>query len=97
MDQYFTWEMLATLVGAAAATGILTQFLKGLFSKLPTQWLSYIIALVILLAATAATGGIGADWTVWAIVPLNAVIVSLSANGGWSAVKRVAEGKAKEK
>ena len=71
--------------------------LKGLFSKLPTQWLSYIIALVILLAATAATGGIGADWTVWAIVPLNAVIVSLSANGGWSAVKRVAEGKAKEK
>lgn len=93
MDQFFSWEMLATLAGAAAATGILTQFLKGLFSKLPTQWLSYIIALVILLAATAATGGIGADWTVWAIVPLNAVIVSLSANGAFSAVKRVSGGK----
>lgn len=93
MDQFFNWEMLATLAGAAAATGILTQFLKGLFSKLPTQWLSYIIALVILLAATAATGGIGADWTVWAIVPLNAVIVSLSANGAFSAVKRASGGK----
>ena len=88
MDQFFSWEMLATLAGATAATGILTQFLKGLFSKLPTQWLSYIIALVILLVATAATGGIGADWTVWAIVPLNAVIVSLSANGAFSAVQR---------
>lgn len=88
MDQFFSWEMLATLAGAAAATGILTQFLKGLLPKLPTQWLSYIIALVILLAATAATGGIGADWTVWAIVPLNAVIVSLAANGAFSAVQR---------
>ena len=93
MDQFFSWEMLATLAGAAAATGLLTQFLKGLFSKLPTQWLSYIIALVILLVATAATGGIGADWTVWAIVPLNAVIVSLSANGAFSAVQRAAKKK----
>lgn len=88
MDQFFSWEMLATLAGAAAATGILTQFLKGLLPKLPTQWLSYIIALVILLVATAATGGIGADWTVWAIVPLNAVLVSFSANGAYDALAK---------
>lgn len=87
MDQYFTWEMLATLAGAAAATGILTQFLKGLFKKLPTQWLSYIIALVILLAATAATGGT-TDWTGWAIIPLNAVLVSFSANGAYDALAK---------
>lgn len=88
MEQFFTWETLATLAGASAATAIFTQFLKELFKKLPTQCLSYIIALIILLAATAATGGFSVGWETWAIIPFNAVIVSLSANGGWSAIKR---------
>ena len=87
MDQYFTWEMLATLAGASAATGILTQFTKGLLPKLPTQWLSYVIALIILLVATAATGG-ATDWTGWAIIPLNAVLVSFSANGAYDALTK---------
>ena len=91
MDEFFTWEMLANFAGAAAATGIITQFTKGLFSKLPTQWLSYMIAIAILAAATAATG-CAEDWTGWAIIPLNAVIVSLSANGAFSAIKRVSTG-----
>lgn len=92
MDQFFSWEMLATLAGAAAATGIVTQLLKDALKKMPTQLLSYIIALVILAAATAATGA-AADWTGWAILPLNAVIVSLSANGAFSAVQRAAKKK----
>ena len=40
MDEFFSWQMLATFAGATAATGILTQFLKNLIPKLPTQWLS---------------------------------------------------------
>lgn len=92
MDQFFTWETLATLAGCATATAILTQFLKDLVKKLPTQWLSYIIALVVLVVATAATGG-ATDWTGWAIIPFNSVIVSLSANGAFDAVKRATDGK----
>lgn len=92
MDQFFTWETLATLAGCAAATGIVTQLLKDALKKIPTQLLSYLIALLILAAATAATGS-ASDWTGWAILPLNAVIVSLSANGAFDAVKRVTDGK----
>lgn len=91
MDQFFTWETLATLAGCAAATGIVTQLVKDALKRIPTQLVSYIIALLILTAATAATGS-ASDWTGWAIVPLNAVIVSLSANGAFAAVKRATGG-----
>lgn len=87
MDNFFDWGMLGTFAGAAAATGIVTQAVKGIFQKIPTQIVSYVIAVVILGLATAATGG-ASDWTGWALVPLNAVVVSLSANGGFDAVKR---------
>ena len=88
MDNFFDWGMLGTFAGAAAATGIVTQAVKGIFQKIPTQIVSYVIAVVILGLATAATGG-ASDWTGWVLVPLNAVVVSLSANGGFEAIKRV--------
>jgi len=85
MNEFFTWGMLATLAGCALATGLITQFLKDAI-KIPTQWLSYILAVIILAAATLFTGGVGAG--VWAIIPLNAVIVSTSANGAYAAILR---------
>ena len=87
MDSFFDWTMLGSFAGAAAATGIVTQAVKGIFQKIPTQLVSYIIAVVILGLATAATGG-ASDWTDWALVPLNAVVVSLASNGGFDAIKR---------
>lgn len=30
MNEFFTWELLATYSGACVATGILVEFLKGL-------------------------------------------------------------------
>ena len=89
MDQFFTWELLATFVGAATGTGIITQFVKDVpfLKKLPTQFLSYLVALLILTVATAATGG-ATDWTAWAIIPLNAVLVSFSANGAYDALAK---------
>ena len=94
MDEFFSWQMLATFAGATAATGILTQFLKNLIPRLPTQWLSYLLALVLLCAATAAIGDF-TEWTSWAILPLNAALVSMASNGAFAAVKRAAEGKGK--
>ncbi len=90
MNDYLTWGSLATFAGAAAATGLLTQFLKkaGPLAKLPTQWLSFFIALVIMVAATAASGGWAQTWEVWALVPLNAVMVSLTANGAYAVAAR---------
>lgn len=91
MNDFLTWETLATFAGASAATGLITQALKNTFAKLPTQWLSYIIAVVILIGATAASWGAG--WETWALIPINAVIVSMSANGAYTAAKRIVEGK----
>ena len=85
MNEFFTWGTLATLAGASLAVGLLTQFLKDAI-KIPTQWLSYILAVIILCAATFFTGV--ADVSVWAIIPLNAVIVSTSANGAYAAILR---------
>ena len=94
MNDFTSWETLATFAGCATVTGLLTQFTKGLFSKLPTQWLSYIIAVVIMGLATIFTTGF--SWPTLALIPINAVIVSMSANGGFQAVKRVVEGKKSE-
>lgn len=96
MNEFITWEVLATFAGCTAATGLFTQFLKGIFSKLPTQWLSYLIALVLMLLTTAATQW-GASWSVWALIPINAAIISTSANGTYSVIKRVSDGKSEIK
>ena len=92
MDSFFDWGMLGTFAGAAAATGIVTQAVKGIFQKIPTQLVSYVIAVLVLGLATAATGG-SSDWTGWALVPLNAVVVSLASNGGFDIIKRVQKSK----
>jgi len=89
MSEFFSWELLATFAGAVTGTAILTQFVKDLLSKIPTQIVSYVIALLILGIATAATGGMADGWQAWVLVPFNAVLVSLSANGTYSAITRI--------
>ena len=87
-NSFLSWDILATFAGVAACTGLLTQMLKSVTAKLPTQWLSYIIAVVLLVVTTAATGGWMQPWTVWALVPLNAALVSLASNGAYQALVR---------
>lgn len=87
-QEFFTWTMLATYAGAVMATTLVTQLLKGVgfISKIPTQIFSYVVALVILLAATF----FGGQWT-WpdaALCLLNAVVVSLASNGAYEAMTR---------
>ena len=92
MAEFFTWATLVTFAGAGTATSIITQFLKEPLKKIPTQLVSYFIALVVLLLATAATGS-AADWTGWVIIPFNAIIISMAANGTFSAITRIKTGK----
>jgi len=94
MNEFFTWQTLVTLAGASVAVGLLTQFLKNTI-KIPTQWLSYILSVIILAAATGFTTAWAAPASIWAIIPLNAVIVSTSANGAFAAILRTKNGKPK--
>ena len=91
MNEFFSWGTLATFAGATAATAVVTQFLKSVWTKLPTQILSYILAVVILVPATLFTAGV--DWPALLMVPLNAVVVSLASNGAFDAVNRAKSGK----
>ena len=67
LESFWSWGTLTTFAGATACTGLFTQMLKNIVGKLPTQWLSYIIAVVLLVVTTAATGGWAQPWTVWGI------------------------------
>ena len=85
-NEFFTWTALATVAGATAATGLLTQLVKGLspLAKVPARAISYVIALVLLAAATIITQGV--DWTAIIIVPVNAAVVALAANGAYDGI-----------
>ena len=80
----WTWAYLATIAGATAATLLIAQFMKFPLDrvwKIPTRLLVYLIALTILVVATAFTSGITLNSFLLAV--LNAFIVALSAYGGY--------------
>lgn len=87
MEQFFTWEMLATVAGCTAATAYVTQFLKKIeyLNKINTQLISYIVAVVILIPATYFTGSLSASTAF--MIPFNAIVVAFSANGAYDSVK----------
>ena len=85
MDTFFTWEYLLTFAGCVLATGLITQGLKGVLKKVPAQIISYVVALCIMVVGQLATGAM-TGWDVAALDAINAMVVSLSANGGYDAV-----------
>ena len=93
ITDFFTWETIGTFAGAVTVVVLLTQFLKDIFKRLPTQWLSYFIALTVLALSTAALHGFDLGWQTWLLIPFNAAVVSLAANGGYVAFERLKNGK----
>lgn len=93
MSEFFTWEMLGTYAGCTAAVSIITQFIKSVpgIVKIPTQVVSYVIALVVMLCATGFTSGLTPDGIMLTV--FNAAVVSLASNGTYAAVTRVTETK----
>ena len=83
---FFDWATLLTYACALAATALLTQWLKGVFANIPTQIVSYGIALVVLIAATFFTGALTVESGVLCLI--NAALVSLASNGAYEAVQR---------
>lgn len=81
MENLFTWDVLGTYAGAVAAVGVITQLIKGVpgIVKIPTQIVSYVIALVVMLCAAGFTAGLTAQSIVLTV--FNAAVVSLAANG----------------
>ena len=90
--EFFDWKLLGEYAGAVMAVGILTELTKEIpgIKAIPTQLWSYLLALVTLLLAQAFGGGLTARGAVLTL--FNAAVVSLSANGGYSAAKRMQMG-----
>lgn len=81
MENFLSWDILLTFSGCVAGTVFLTEWVKRLFIKMPTQLTSFLIATLILIVGHVATGTFA-----WIEIPLylvNAAAVSLSANGGF--------------
>lgn len=93
INDFLTWQMLAGFSCMATAVGVLTQFFKGLFDKLPvrvpTRAVSYIFALLLLFGTTYFTGGAGASE--YFLCPVNAVFVSFSSNGAFDFIKSLSD------
>ena len=88
----FTWAYLASIAGATAATLLIVEFMKFPLDrvwKIPTRALVYVIALVILLAATWFTGEM--SWEKAALAALNAFIVAAAAMGAYEVTFRKTE------
>ena len=87
---FFDWTYLATYAGAMVATCLITQLLKGTADKyigMPTQFLAYIVAVVILLLATFFTGALTLSSAVLTL--LNGAIVAAATSGAISGVQRL--------
>ena len=89
MNDFMTWENLATFAGCTTGVAVITQFIKniGALKKLPTQWASYFLAVALLFGATYFTGTLTPAMA--SLIPFNAVVVALAANGAYSAMDRV--------
>ena len=82
--QPVTWEQLATIGGAALATMLIVQLLKLPMDKvwkIPTRIIVFVIAFVVLILATYFTQGL--EWSTALLTIINAVIVALTAMGGY--------------
>ena len=80
----YTWETLATVGGATAATLLIVQYIKAPLDKLwkiPTRVVVWIIAFLILLGAKVFISGFVLDDLL--IIVVNAFVVALAAMGSY--------------
>lgn len=95
--EFFDWSILLSFTGAVLAVAILTQITKGIpgIRKLSTQLWSYVLAVIVLIAAHYFSGDLSVSNA--ALVIINAALVSLAANGGYSAIDKIKQSLTEEK
>lgn len=88
LTQFISWEVLGTYGGALIMVGLLTQLIKGhgFVKKIPTQLLTYILSVIVLVLAEVFTGAIEIGAIVQTL--FNAVIISIASNGGYNLIQR---------
>lgn len=86
MSEFLTWNMLSSYAGVVLAVTLITELVKGikLIDKIPTRLVSYIIAVALMTAAMCFTAGF--TWSAFALIWVNAVVVSLAANGAYDGI-----------
>ena len=80
----FSWDYIATIAGATAATLLIVQLLKLPLDKvwkIPTRIWVYLIALILMLLSTQFTTGLTLQNAL--LTAVNAVIVALAAMGAY--------------
>ena len=93
-----SWEQLATIGGAAMATMLIVQLLKLPLDKvwkIPTRIIVFVIAFAVLILATYFTQGL--TWNTALLTVINAVIVALTAMGGYELTFKKIEDRQKTK
>ena len=91
MTEFLDWAMVGTVAGFVLAVVLLTEFVKNIpfLKTVPTQIVSFVIAMVVMLAYKFAMSEF--KWVDFLLYVLNSVGASLTANGGYAAIKRIAE------
>jgi len=91
VTDFMTWETLGTYAGALAMVLLLTQLTKELsfLKSVPTQILSYIFALIVIVPATYFINGLNMELLILCL--FNAVIISIASNGGFTAIQKIFE------
>lgn len=86
MNEFVTWEGLATMSTATAVVTLVVQYIKAPLDKIwkiPTRALVYVLSLLILMSANAMTVGI--TWKNLGLCFINALLVSLASMGAYEA------------
>ena len=93
---FFDWAYLGTFAGALAAVALVTEMIKGLpgIRRVPTQVVSWVLAVAVLMLSQEFGGTL--TWKTAVLTLLNGAMVSLAANGGYEALKRIVGGKKEE-
>lgn len=89
MNEFVSWELVGSYAGLIMVSGVLTQLLKyfPVIERIPTQALTYILSFLLLCVSQLALGTF--IWTGFALNFINAAIVSLAANGAYTAMTKV--------